>query len=153
MKKLLFETVLSVVAWIFIITCVICFWGCTAHAWPDKFDEIDYAGQAIVTGLLVADWGQSNWATYHRKMEWMDGKYKRYEETNPFLGEKANRGKNNWYFPVCIIGHAAVSYLLPKKVEVLGLDIPTRTIWQTVWIGIEANQVYRNYKIGVGFKF
>ncbi len=124
----------------------------SAEAWPDKWDAVDTIGEAVTIGLIVVDWGQTSWATqYHRKIE--PSRHVCYAETNPILGRYPSKGRVNTYFALAIVGHAAIAYALPKKIEFLGVKIPARQVWQAVWIGIEANQVYRNYQIGVGFRF
>jgi hypothetical protein len=71
----------------------------------------------------------------------------------PILGRHPSVGKVNTYFALCEVGHATVSYLLPKKIEVLGLKIPARNLWQAVWFGIEAGEAYHNYQGGIRIRF
>ncbi len=61
-------------------------------------------------------------------------------ETNIFLGDHPSLGKVNSWFAGTLVAHTAVSYILPK---------PWRTIWQSVWIGIEGETVRRNYALGI----
>jgi hypothetical protein len=137
---------------LFLICVLWLLFGCRkAIAWPDKFDTLDWAGQAIFTAECIVDWGQTNWMTRHYVKKGETGAY--YEQVNPLFGRYPSRGQINWYFPTAIIAHAAVSYLLPKKVNVIGINIPTRSLWQFIWIGFEGNNIYRNYRIGLGFQF
>jgi hypothetical protein len=100
--------------------------------------------------------GKSTWTTMDTSLEVVYGAFhvmdwsqtlhfvrnpERYYERNNILGRYPSEGRVNSYFALTLAGHAAVAYVLPK---------PWRTIWQSVWIGIEANQVNRNRELGVG---
>jgi hypothetical protein len=100
--------------------------------------------------------GKSTWTTMDTSLEVVYGAFhvmdwsqtlhfvrnpERYYERNNILGRYPSEGRVNSYFALTLAGHAAVAYVLPK---------PWRTIWQSIWIGIEANQVNRNRELGVG---
>jgi hypothetical protein len=103
----------------------------------DRWTREDSYRQSAVTALLVADWAQTRYATKHPQ-----DRYK--EVANPILGSRPTIGKTNNYFSLSIIGHAAISYMLPPA---------WRHGWQYIWIGVEANAVYYNHNIGVKMDF
>lgn len=123
----------------------------TARA-GDDWTTGDTVRQAVVTGLLIADWGQTRWNVKHESdCNTPSGLYPRNPicdalryETNPLLGQNPSMGRVNIYFSAAIVGHAAISYALPRG---------WRDGWQYVWIGIEANQVNRNRSIGIKIDF
>ena len=100
------------------------------HAWTG----IDTALQLTFTGLAVMDWRQTRDIHNHPDVC----------ESNRTLGPYPDARKINTHFTVMIVGHAAVSYLLPK---------PWRTIWQAVWIGSEYETVKWNRMMGLKIAF
>ncbi len=108
----------------------------------NKWTTTDTIGQSLVTAALIGDWSQSVYIANHPN---------RFYETNAILGHHPHPDKVHAYFAACAIGHAAVSYFLPRKIEIWGLSVPARTIWQGVWFGIEVNQIRSNYALGVGW--
>jgi hypothetical protein len=100
-----------------------------------EWTTADTAREAVYLGLHVADWGQTLQIAEHPD---------RYSEANPILGRKPTRGRINRYFAATAIGHAAVSYLLPR---------PYREAWQYVTIGFEGATVLQNARLGVSFGF
>ena len=106
-----------------------------AATWGSNWTTADTLRQAAVTALLVVDWQQTRWAMEHPS---------KYREINSALGESPSTGRLNNYTAISIVGHAAVSVLLPTE---------WRHGWQYVWIGIEAHTVYRNHKVGVRMEF
>ena len=103
-------------------------------ACADPWTSADTARQAIFTGLAVVDWAQT------RRI----ARQPVYYEMNPVLGSHPSVGQVDAYFAGAIVGHAAVSYLLPAG---------WRAGWQYVWIGIEAQKTYHNRSIGLRFAF
>ena len=101
----------------------------------DDWTSADTVAQGAVTALLIADWGQTRYIALNPQ-DW--------HEKNSLLGEHPSSGKVNDYFAAAIVGHAAISYLLPKDL---------RHGWQYVWIGIEANTVQNNRSLGIRMQF
>jgi hypothetical protein len=121
-----------ILASIFFYLCMITY--CYA-GWFEPFDKYDYAGQAVVTGLLITDFGQTKYASEHPNL---------YYETNPILGKHPSVGKVELYFASWIVADALVSYALPK---------PWRTLWQLGTIGVEVAVIQNNYRLKVGWSF
>jgi hypothetical protein len=122
------------------------------EAWPDKFDTYDYVGQAATSAMIAVDWMQTHQvATYPNQ----------WSETNPILGKHPSAGKVNSYFALCEVGHAAISVVLPKNIEMPDWvkeyikinKLPIRNIWQFTWFGIEAGTVSSNYSAGIRLRF
>lgn len=102
----------------------------------DDWTERDTARQAVVTGLLVADWGQT--------LD-MTGRYDEgYWERNPLLGHYPSRGEVNTYFAAAIVGH----YLIARS-----LSRDNRARWQWSFIVLEGLIVGHNYKAGLSLDF
>ena len=112
----------------------------------DPWTREDTYRQAALTALLVVDWGQTRYLVKHPiDPVQANGTYNwRAEGYNRFLGEHPSLGRVNSYFLAAIVGHAAISYVLPCSL---------RHGWQYVWIGIEANTVERNHHIGIKMDF
>jgi len=136
------EILLSVLLAVLILTG-------TAHAWPDKWDSYDYAGQALMTGSLLVDWGQTNWMAHHN-WTW-DGK--QYYETNRIEGKHPSVGKINSYFTICAVSEVGVSILLPKHVNIFGWEMPLRNTWQIGGTLLELYPDIHNAGFHVGWRF
>jgi hypothetical protein len=96
--------------------------------------------QAAVTALLVADWGQTRWIAKHNGLT-EPGRFPvDAGERNPILGKYPSGGKVDAYFAAAIVGHAAISYVLPPD---------WRKGWQYVWIGLELGTVNANRAVGI----
>lgn len=121
------------VGWLFLSL----FLGCSSSARAGDWSTGDTYRQAVVTGLLLADWGQTRDIAQH------PNRFQEFE-SRPVLGDTPSVGKVNNYFAVAIIGHAAVSYLLPTD---------WRAGWQYVVIGVELNTVAHNRSIGLRVSF
>lgn len=67
-----------------------------------------------------------------------------FREQNPLLGRRPSSRRINQYFTLNALGHAAVTYLLPKQY---------RAAWQYVTIGLEGTVVAHNFYIGVRAPF
>lgn len=61
------------------------------------------------------------------------------QETNPALGRHPDPAAVNAYFAGMAALHLAVSCIAPEH----------RSLWQSFMIGLEANQVWHNYRVGV----
>ena len=122
-----------------------------SFAWFDKWTTEDTILQAGFIGLMIIDWGQTNWISDHPVIieyygEMNSLKRKIYhEESNLILGKHPSKKKIATYFSSCIIGHTAISYILPKLY---------RNLWQCVGIGIEIHATADNYfNCNVKFNF
>lgn len=107
--------------------------GCFAWT-PDSWTTQDTILQSAFAVVMIGDWAQTRFITYSPN----------YHDTNIFLGENASYKKINIYFASCFILHTGIAYILPQNY---------RTIWQTIWITIEGNQIYQNYSIGCKMRF
>lgn len=101
---------------------------------PNKWTWEDTALQTIYSGLLISDWSQTlhisrNPVHYYEK------------KSDQFIGKYPSKRDVNVHFTTMLLGHAAVSYLLPK---------PYRTIWQSVYIIYEYDIIQDNRNIGLG---
>lgn len=133
--------------------------GLVLKDWEGRHDWTagDTAAQGVMVGLQVADWAQTRWFVKHPvvnvgcavnnttgRVEGTCGRVE-YGETNAVLGGHPSVGRVNSYHVLTILGHAAVSYLLPHGV--------LRDAWQYVWIGFEVDSVRHNYSAGVKLAF
>lgn len=104
----------------------------------DEWTKKDTALQASYAVLHVIDWSQT--------IRIQEKKNEGHSEGNYILGKYPSRKKINGYFASTLVGH----YLVAKW-----FDHPHRTIWQSMWIGVEYHIVNRNdkkgIKIGVAF--
>ncbi len=105
-------------------------------AFGEDWSTKDTIRQGVFTGITMMDWAQTRYIAKH-PIE--------FRETNPVLGKHPSIGSVNNYFAVSIIGHAAVSYMLPAGAW--------REGWQYVWIGIEVGAVAHNYSMGIRMSF
>jgi len=103
------------------------------NGWFQRPNTVDIVGQSLVTGLILADWMTTTNGLYHRR---------NMSEWNPVLGPHPSRTKLNLFVPAAMLGHAAVSYALPR---------PWRNVWQCVFIVVEAGAVRGNMVAGAGF--
>jgi hypothetical protein len=105
--------------------------GEEAFAWT----ATDTALQAIFIAATAVDWSQTLdiSRSYERRCP--------YYERNPFLGRKPGAGRINTWMSTTILAHTAIAYLLPK---------PYRTVWQSLWVGLEIGQIHQNRQIGLG---
>jgi hypothetical protein len=118
----------------------------------DDWSTVDTARQAMLTTLLVVDWGQTRWMVKHPRSDQVCTSAdatttctsQRLHERNPLLGEHPSIGKVNNLIGASIIAHAAIAYMLPRG---------WREGWQYVWIGVEAGAVYSNHCLGIKLKF
>ena len=78
-------------------------------------------------------------------------------EANPILGTHPSLARVDTYFPVAMAVEVAASFALPEIIHLLGggdqLARKTRTIAQSVFIGVESTVVLTNFRYGVKFNF
>jgi hypothetical protein len=103
---------------------------------PSDWSRGDTYRQVSFTGLVVIDWAQTRWSVIDRPEQ--------YHEGNPILGKHPSAGRLAAYEVAVIVGHAAISYMLPAKY---------RAYWQYGWIGIETGVVLRSYHMGIKMEF
>ena len=147
-----------VLALIFTLIMVIfwlpgCAWAGGKIDWTRGWDKTDTALQTMTTAAIGWDWMQTYQAQARHQRNDKGQLYQEVGSAKIFIGEHPSGGRINSYFTACVLGHAAVAYLLPKKVDVLGFHIPARNLWQAFWIGVEINQGVENYQAGVRLKF
>ncbi|HVP66250.1 MAG TPA: hypothetical protein VMT17_03195 [Anaeromyxobacteraceae bacterium] len=90
----------------------------TLAAWPEPWETHDYVLEGVFVGLSLLDLGQTSAALSAGAAE-----------NNPVLGPHPSNVKLVGYFSVWIVGHAAVTWLLPR---------PWREVWLGMGIGCEA---------------
>lgn len=117
----------------------------------DEWSTTDTAWQLTYAVFHVADWGQTlhirecdrGESTVFNGQTYYKGGCD-HKESNPVLGTSPSRGDVNTYFVTTLIAHTAIAYYLPPKY---------RRVWQIIWIGIEADVVARNARMGVSLTF
>jgi hypothetical protein len=100
----------------------------------DVWSEADKHRQGIFNVALALDWRQTLQIIKDPN---------RYE-TNVILGKHPSDSKVNTYFALSMIGHAAVTHVLPSK---------WRPYWQYTWIVIETDAVIHNARVGIRLNF
>jgi uncharacterized protein YceK len=156
-----------------IIAAIVALSGCaTINYKPDPWTTHDTVLQGAFTALAVVDWMQTRSAAEMKTDQWGNIIGYRYRELNPVLGAHPTKSSIDTYFPVILLAHVGIAYLLPTgeqdagKCETNYLDLygwrevqkkksklNWRTIWQSVWIGVEAGYVHRNYQMGIRVGF
>ncbi len=111
-----------------------------SHTTPDryKWTTLDTVLQSAFVAIVIVDWQQT------REFTGCRDKYPDKYETNPLLGPHPSAREVNQVIVGSIVVHSAVAYLLPK---------PYRTVWQAVWIGVEAQAVSANYSAGISMRW
>lgn len=114
---------------------------------PGEWSRTNTGLQVVFSGLLIMDWKQSLVIarSHGTGIGPMDGPMRVWDvygrtEMNPLLGRHPSVGRVNAYMAAALLSHAAIS---------AALNEPYRTIWQSVWIGIEAETVRNNYQAGI----
>jgi len=91
--------------------------------------------------LILVDLGQS---LYHIDTH-------EYKENNPFLPRHPSK---NQVWEACIISavsHGLISMVLPKHLEINGIDYHPRTVWQGMTLVLEGGNIARNRSLGIGW--
>jgi len=117
--------------------------ACVSIARADDWSTADTVRQGALTALLVADWAQTRWIVKNPGD---------VHERNLILGPHPSTGQVNNYFAMVAVGHAAVSYTLPRDWSFFGLHFNPREAWSYVWIGVELETVRANY-VGIRYGF
>lgn len=107
-----------------------------AHAgeWFTPYRTQDTVRQAIYTGLLVVDYGQTLDIKNHPELE----------EKNPLLGPHPTDSEITRHFVVGALLHAGVTWAIPRD---------WRPYWQYITIGVEAGYVANNFRIGLSLDY
>ena len=114
--------------------------GCASIKVTQKsWTKEDTARQVAFTAVTCMDWLQTKEIARNPN----------YYETNKYLGKYPSQDRVNTYFATGIAAHAAISRLLPARVEVLGWEVRPRSVWQYLSIGYEAGFVHHNMNIGI----
>lgn len=101
----------------------------------DKWTKTDTIFQLTYSVIHIVDWGQTlNTAK----------NYDKFYEKNKILGTHPSTNNVHKYFLITLVGHAAISYVLPH---------PYRRYWQFIWIGFQLGNVAANYNAGVNINF
>jgi len=107
----------------------------TARAeWPERWTATDTTLQAMGAGFHLLDLGTTLWGL--RNMP--NG-----HETNIILGPHPSTEKVYAYTLITAGLHATIAWLLPK---------PYRTIWQGLYVGVEAYSVAGNVAVESGLR-
>ena len=97
-------------------------------------DGVDIAVEVVFQVALYADYRQTRVIAENPGI---------WHEKNPLLGDHPSTSRVRNYFLAASVGHWAISYMLPKG--------KWRNMWQGVTIGMELNQTYQNYTLGIRF--
>ncbi len=108
--------------------------GADRYTWTKQ----DTFVQGAFLALVFVDWQQTREFTSDRC------KYPTKYETNPLMHNHPTAREVNIVVFGSVVVHTAVAYLLPR---------PYRTIWQSFWIGVEAEAVYSNFSAGISMRF
>lgn len=132
------------------LIAILCLTTASAFAEEQKSTEFftdftyeDWCRQGLETVLWIIDWNQTLQIKNHQNMH----------ETNVFLGKHPSDGEINAYMGTMIVSHALIAWALPTHLEVLGIELNPRSVWQYVFISTEALTVVKNYSIGLKFSF
>lgn len=116
-----------------LISIIILFFSQPATA-ADKWDKIDISLGVAATALKVLDWRQTKFAMESGN----------YFEMNPLLGRYPSQNKIDAYFALSSLLQFGIAHYLPSV---------WRKAWLIGWVGLSGNNVYRNYEVGIGFRF
>lgn len=134
-----------------LLLIILLLFGCgQAEAENDKnaWTKLDTALQITYASFHCMDWAQ----TLH-----MARNPDKFEEGNPvvraIIGRHPSEGDVNALLASTLVLHTAIAYWLPKEAIIFREKVPARTIWQSVWIGIEATTVAKSTQIGIKIRF
>ena len=103
---------------------------CYAGDWSTK----DTALEIVSEGLTLVDWRQTADIINHNGMV----------ELNPILGKQPSEAAINAYFIAWLLLHPVISFNIPEN---------HRTIWQSIYIGVELATVGSNFRGGLKMAF
>jgi hypothetical protein len=110
----------------------------------DKLDKTEIALEAAWLTLHTVDYGQTLSIAKNPG---------RYYEKNLILGRHPSEDEVHGYMIGTALLHPVITYLLPRKVDVLGVSVPVRFMWQSVSIGVSGTCVVSNANIGLRIGF
>lgn len=102
--------------------------------------------------ILEATWQSLHFIDYGQTLS-IAKNPDRYYEMNPLLGKHPSTELVHVYMLGGALLHPVITYLLPRKVELLGVDFPLRTVWQMISIGMSLGCVVNNASIGLRVEF
>jgi hypothetical protein len=100
---------------------------------------------------------ECTWQTLHA-VDWsqtldISAQSDKYYEINPLLGEHPSRSRVNTVMGASALLHPIVVNYLPRKIKLLGLDLPARAIFQSISINSSGGLVSHNFNIGLRIAF
>jgi hypothetical protein len=101
-----------------------------AEAHADTWTTADTAIESGCIALFLIDWAQT-----------LD---RRYQESNPILGNHPSTAAVHGYFLAVISAQVVVARLLPS---------PWRSVFQGITIGIEGRSVVNNWRLGAQLRW
>jgi hypothetical protein len=126
-----------------IITFLLLLITTTAMAADWSWNTKDTLLEAAAIGMTVVDWGQTRDIRNHNGRK----------ELNPILGPHPSNAEVNRYFGIVTALHPLISLALPKKCELLGVELNPRLAWQYIYIGVEATAISSNWRGGLKLSF
>ncbi len=116
----------------------------------------------LAAPAAASDWQPENtsaelaWVMFHiadwsMTLDLVDKRY--YTEMNPLLGPHPTRGEVNEYMAAILVLHPTISYLLPQKTSLYGVEYHPRAAWQYISLGAKATAVGVNLSIGLRMGF
>lgn len=102
----------------------------------DPLDGPDLTLLGAYSVLHVADWAQTR-RIAHAPPE-------AFYEKNLILGPRPSPARVNRYFGATLLGQWAITAVMPPEY---------RKPWLSLWIGLEAHTVRKNYQIGLSARF
>ena len=111
----------------------------------DRWTSVDTAMEATWQVLHAVEMGQT--LDLARQPE------RYYEAYNPLLGKHPSTERVYVWGVTSSLAHAGISFLLPSKVDLWGMKVPVRTIFQAVSIGWTGSMVGHNFDIGLKVRF
>lgn len=125
---------------------------------PDKIENDDYDSHKLWSKwtkqdvILEVIWGVIHLVDTGTTLR-IANDPQHYEELNPVMGKHPNREAVWLYMGLGAIAHPIVTYFLPRRVELWGYEIPARTVFQGLTIGLSGALVVNNLRIGLTLSF
>lgn len=111
--------------------------GCIGDDSEDcRWNAVDYTLQSGFLMLTTADWVFTSKGIDRYGSNWY--------ERNPILGVHPSQSKVGAYFVLTMSSHTAIAMLIPK---------PWRTVWQSVWVGVEIQTLATGWSVNIDLVF